>query len=321
MASIQSDTARSRGDRDAPHITPVTPEEDMRTILINRVSWGAVLAGVVLALTTHLILNIIGIGVGASSFDPASRANPSARTFSLGAGLWWVLSGIFAALVGGYTAGRLAAQPKETSGGWHGLTAWALSTLVMFALLTTAIGAIVGGAFWTLANLTGGTAQVVGATAQSAFQAAGPAVSRVPDPFASVERAVREASGGNDPATLRDAAVSAVRAAVTSDPTQAQDARERAATALAKAQGVPIEQARSQLTSYEQQYRQSIDQAKQQATTAAQMATTAVSRGALFGSLALLLGAIAAWLGGRKGAVDATLTAGNLLAARRAHLH
>jgi hypothetical protein len=321
MASIQSDTARSRGDQDTPHVTPVTPEEDMHTILINRISWGAVLAGAVLALTTQLILNMIGIGIGASTFDPASSANPSASTFSLGAGIWWILSGIIAALVGGYTAGRLAGQPKEASGGWHGLTAWALSTLVMFALLTTAIGAIVGGALWTLANLAGGTAQVVGATAQSAFQAAAPTLSRSPDPFASVERAIRDASGGNDPAALRDAAISAVRAAVSSDPAQAQDARERATQALAKSQGIPVEQARSQVTRYEQEYRQSIDQAKQQAMTAAQMATSALSRGALFGSLALLLGAIAAWLGGRKGAVDPTITTGNLVAGRRTRLH
>ena len=82
-----------------------------------------------------------------------------------------------------------------------------------------------------------------------------------------------------------------------------------------------MEQARSQVTRYEQEYRQSIDQAKQQAMTAAQMATTALSRGALFGSLALLLGAIAAWLGGRKGAVDPTITTGNLVAGRRTRLH
>ena len=38
----QPDTPRSRGDTDAPHISPVTPAEDARTILLNRVSWGAV---------------------------------------------------------------------------------------------------------------------------------------------------------------------------------------------------------------------------------------------------------------------------------------
>jgi hypothetical protein len=321
MASIQPETARSRGDGDAPHTTPVTPEEDVRTILINRVSWGAVLAGVVLALATQLILNLIGLGIGASTLDPAGGGSPSASSFSIGAGIWWIFSGIVSALVGGYAAGRLAGQPKESSGGWHGLTAWALSVLLMFALLTTAVGATLGGAFWTLASLAGGATQAVGTTAQTAIQVAAPEVSRAADPFGSIERAIRGASGGNDPAALRDAAVSAVRAAVTADPAQAQDARERAAQALAKAQGVPVDQARAQLGRYEQQFRQAVDQAKQQATAAAQMATTAISRGALFGALALILGAIAAWLGGRMGAVDPTLTTGEALAARRAHLH
>ena len=57
-------TPRNMGDRDAPHMTPVTPAEDVRTVVLNRISWGAVLAGVVLALVTHLILNMIGLGIG-----------------------------------------------------------------------------------------------------------------------------------------------------------------------------------------------------------------------------------------------------------------
>jgi hypothetical protein len=293
----------------------------VRTILINRISWGAVFAGVVIALVVQLILNLVGIGIGASTFDPASSTNPSAATFSVGAGIWWTISGIIAALAGGYAAGRLAGQPKEASGGWHGLTAWALATLVIFALLTTTIGAIAGGAFQLLGSVTGGAAQTLGATAQTAIQAAAPAVSQAADPLASIERTVRDASGGSDPAALRDAAVSAVRAALTADPTQAQEARDRAAQALAKAQGVPVDDARAQIGRYEQQYRQAIEQAKQTATAAAQMTTTAVSRGALFGSLALLLGAVAAWLGGRMGAVDPTITTGTLAGARREHLH
>jgi hypothetical protein len=293
----------------------------MHTILINRISWGAVFGGVVIALATQLILNLLGVGIGAATFDPASSTNASATTFSIGAAIWWTISGILAALAGGYAAGRLAGQPREASGGWHGLTAWALATLVIFALLTTTLGAIAGGALGFLGNVAGGAAQSLGTTAQTAVQAAAPAISQAADPLARIERAVRDVSGGSDPSALRDAAVSAVRAAVTSDPAQAQDARDRAAQALAKAQGVPIDDARAQIGRYEQQYRQAIEEAKQQATAAAQMATTAVSRGALFASIALLLGAIAAWFGGRMGAVDPTLTTGDVMATRHRHLH
>ena len=95
---------------------------------------------------------------------------------------------------------------------------------------------------------------------------------------------------------------------MTGDPSQAEAARERAAAALAKAQNIPIEQARTQVTGYEQQYRQTVERARQQATAAADTAARVVSRGALFGFFALALGAVAAWFGGRSGAVYPTLT-------------
>ena len=311
------DTPRARGDRDAPHVSPVTPDEDVRTVLINRVSWGAVLAGCIVALAIQLVLNLIGIGIGAANFDPASSGNPSATTFSVSAGIWWALSGILAALLGGYTAGRLAGQPKESSGAWHGFTSWALTTLVVFYLLGSTVGSVIGGAFSALGSTASGVAQTLGGTAQTAIQAAAPAIGGSADPAGAIERSVREASGGNDPAALRDAAVAAVRAMVTADPQQQQEARERAAQAIAKAQSIPIEQARTQVTQYEQQYRQTVETAKQKATATAETATKAVSRGALFGAIALVLGAIAGWFGGRMGAVDPTITLGSLMAEQR----
>jgi hypothetical protein len=57
-------TPRARGASDAPHLSPVTPAEDARTILINQISWGAVFAGVVIALTAQLLLNLLGVGIG-----------------------------------------------------------------------------------------------------------------------------------------------------------------------------------------------------------------------------------------------------------------
>jgi hypothetical protein len=279
--------------------------------MLNRVSWGAVLAGVVVALVTQLILNLLGIGIGAATLDPAAGAgeNPSASSFSIGAGVWFILSGILASLAGGYAAGRLAGKPKESTAGWHGLTAWALTTLVIFYLLTTTVGGILGGAYRTVTSALGNVTQAVGSTAQTAAQVAAPNMSRVADPFASIEQSIRGATGGNDPAALRDAAVAAVRAAVTGNEQQAAEARNRAAEAMARAQNISVEQARTRVQQYEQQYRQSVDQAKQQATEAADVASKAVSTGALLAALGLILGALAAWFGGRLGAVDPTITA------------
>jgi hypothetical protein len=307
-----SDTPRNRGDDDAPHLSPATPADDVRTILLNRISWSAVLAGVVVSLVTQLILNLLGIGLGAATIDPTAGAvdNPSVSSFSIGAGLWWAMSGIIAAAAGGYTAGRLAGRPKESTAGWHGLTAWAFTTLLVFYLLTSTLGGIIGGAYRTIAGAAGAVATTAGGAVQTAAMKAA-------DPFASIEQSVRGNSGGNDPAALRDRAVTALRAAFTSDQAQVQQARDRAAQAIAQAQNIPVDQARSQVQQYERQYREAIDAARLRATEAADVAATTVSTGALFGAVALILGAIAAWFAGRMGAVEPTLTATFGLSARK----
>jgi hypothetical protein len=304
-------TPRNRGDYDAPHQSPVTPAEDVRSIFINQIAWSAVLAGVVISLVVHVILNMIGVGIGASTLNPTAGAseNPSVTGFSIGAGIWWTVAGIIAAAAGGYAAGRLSGTSKESTAAWHGLTAWALTTLVILFLIATTIGGVVGGAFQMMGNAAGNVASATGGAMQTAAQTAGPAlVSGTTDPFSSIEQSIRGTSGGNDPAALRDAAIASVRAAITGDPKQANEAKDRAAQAMAKAQNISVEEARTRVDQYEKQYRQTVDQAKQRAAEAADTAARAVSRGALFGSLALLLGALAGWFGGWFGAVEPTIT-------------
>lgn len=304
MANPTANTPRARGDKDAPHMSHVTPAEDVRTVLINKVTWGAVFAGAAIALVTQLLLNMLGIGIGAATIDPMAGDNPSAATFSIGAAMWWTVSGVIAAFLGGHAAGRLSGRPKESTAGWHGLISWAVTTLVVFVLLTSALGTIVGGAFSAVKSTVSG----LGSAAGNTLQAAAPAIMEQGDPFARIEQEIRQQTGGNDPEALRNAAVSSVRAMLTGDPAQAEQARERAAEAVARAQNISVEEARAQVAQYEQRYRQTLERAKQQATAAADSAARGASMGAIFGFVALVLGAIAAWFGGRAGAVEPTLT-------------
>jgi hypothetical protein len=283
----------------APDRTAVaTPaRDDLHNVLVNRISWGAVFAGVVLMLAMHVVLNMIGAGIGAATIDPRSGDNPSASAFTIGAAVWWTLSGIVATFVGAMVAGRLSGSPRSSTGALHGVTAWALTLLVLIYLVSSAASTVAGGALGALSNVAGG----LGRTAATTVAAAAPeAVRTGADPFAGIEQSIR--GGGNDPAAMRDNAVSAVRALLTGDPAQAAQARDRAAEALARAQGIPIEEARARIGQYEQQYRQAADQAKAAATTAADATARAVSQGMLLASLGLLFGVIAAWFGGRFGA-------------------
>lgn len=301
-------TPRALGDRDAPHVSPITPSEDARTVMLNEISWGAVFAGVVVALVVQAIINLLAVSAGTAVLDPVGGQNPSASSFSMAAGTVWIVSGLIASACGGYVAGRLAGRPVESTCGWHGLVSWAMTTVVVLYLITSAAGGILGGALSSAGSVLGG----LGRSTATAAQIAAPAASQITDPFGSIERAIRDASGGNDPAALRDAAVSAMRSALSGDAAQQQQAREMAAQALARAQNISVDEARAKVADYETQFRRGADEAKRQAAQVAEAASKTVTRGALFAALALLLGGLAAWFGGRAGAINPTLTSGYL---------
>lgn len=275
----------------------------------NRISWGAVFAGIVVALAIQFLLNLLSLGIGFAVLDPAGTDNPEATTFSIAGGAWFIVAGILASFAGGYVAGRLSGRPSNTTGGYHGLTTWAATTLMVFYLLTTSVGTLVGGAFQGLGSVIGGAGQAAGAVAA----AAAPAVANSADPFGAIERQIREASGGTDPESLRSAAVSAVRAAITADEASAEDARDRAADALARAQNIPLDQARSQVQQYEESYRGAIEDARQQAARAADAAASTLSTAAIAGFLSLAVGAVAAWLGGMAGTKKMVVVEADLL--------
>jgi DNA-binding transcriptional regulator YdaS (Cro superfamily) len=123
----------------------------------SRISWAAVLAGVTVALVSQLLLGVLGVAIGASTIDPLQEANPTAG-LGTGAGIWFALSGLISLFAGGWTAGRLAGIPCITDSTLHGVLTWGLSTLLTFYLLTTSVGALIGGT----ARVLGQGASLVG---------------------------------------------------------------------------------------------------------------------------------------------------------------
>lgn len=265
---------------------------------LSNISWGGIFAGVAIALSLHLLLNLLGLAIGAGVIDPAQNDTPTAASLSTGSVIWVIASGIIAAFIGAYVASRMSGRVVRSTGALHGLTSWAVTTLIVFYLLSTSIGALVGGAFSGVTSVFSGA----GSTVATAATAAAPSLANANNPMATIEQRIRDASGGNDPQALRDAAVSAMRAALTGDQAQAEDARNRAADALARAQNIPVDQARQQVTDYENQYKQAVEQAKKTATEAAQATATGVSTASYVAFGALLIGAVASLFGGNLGA-------------------
>jgi len=139
------------------------------------VSWGAILAGAAGAAALSLILLILGVGLGLSSVSPFAGNGASATTFGVSTIAWLTFTQLAASGIGGYLAGRLRTRWagthtdevyfRDTA---HGFLAWAIATLLTAAMLTSAIGSILGTSASAAGSVIGGAATTAAAAAPAA---------------------------------------------------------------------------------------------------------------------------------------------------------
>ena len=123
----------------------VLPADDLRLAKTpSRISWGAIFAGVVLAIAVQLVLGILGTGIGLTLVDPVEGTTPGAAGFGIGAGLYWLVTTIIALGAGGYAAARVAGVHDRFDGLVHGLVVWGVTLILTLYLLTSAVGGIIG---------------------------------------------------------------------------------------------------------------------------------------------------------------------------------
>ncbi len=157
------DTPRSNYPvRPAARTTEIVESE---TLVFSRrdVSWGAILAGVVITVVTQIGLNMLGMAIGASTINPISERNPIEPGFGTAAVLWFAGTGLLALFAGGWTASYLANTYSHGNGLLHGLVTWAVSTLLVFTLVASGLGNLING-------LTGAVGQGVTILTQGAIQ-------------------------------------------------------------------------------------------------------------------------------------------------------
>jgi len=140
---------------------------------IRRISWGAIFAGLFVALATQLLLSLLGVGIGASTIHLGSSDSASASGLGIGGAIWFFLSILISLFAGGWVAGTVAGMPRRVEGLLHGVVVWSLTTLVTVYLLTTAIGGILGGATGLLGKAVGAAGTGAAAAAPGISSAVG----------------------------------------------------------------------------------------------------------------------------------------------------
>lgn len=141
--------------------------------LLKRVSWGAIFAGAVIAVALTALFGLLGLGLGFDAIDPTERNSlegiPKATL------AWWAVISVLATGIGGFVAGRLAGIPRGLTGALHGLSVWAVTTLLTLWLATSAVGTVLGAAT-SVVTTTARVATGAAGTAGGAVVRAGGAV-------------------------------------------------------------------------------------------------------------------------------------------------
>lgn len=114
----------------------------------DQVRWGPILAGLVTALSTQLVLSALGVAIGMSSIGGSGAPRSEAGGVATGIGIWSIVSLLISLFVGGWIAARAAGRMNRNAALLNGAILWA-STLALSAWL---ISSGVTGAFGLVAS-------------------------------------------------------------------------------------------------------------------------------------------------------------------------
>lgn len=278
--------------------------------LLSRVSWGALIAGALIAVSIGTALNVLGLAVGATTVDAVAGETPTAGTIGMSAGIWLLVANLIGLGVGGYVAARLAGIPNATDAALHGLGVWAIGFLVSAALLGSAVAGTASTAFNAAASVFGGAARGAGS-------AIGSMTDQV-DPQAIIERARQSLTGPSEPAQMnteqRGAEIATLLGRRLANGELASPDQQRLSALVAAEAGISPQEAEQRVRAYETEAKRLAAEAEARARRAADVAASSAATASFWVFAALVLGAVAAVVGAYVG--RRTLDHGTAVTAR-----
>ena len=108
----------------------------------DRVRWGPILAGLLTALGTFVLLSLLATAIGVQGVNVAREGDEAARNI----GIVSAIIGLLSFLLGGFIAARTSAVRGRWNGLLNGFLVWALGLLLLLALAALGIGGLLGDA-------------------------------------------------------------------------------------------------------------------------------------------------------------------------------
>jgi len=154
-------------DRDADHDVKIPEAYNLNR---DRVRWGPIVAGLSTALTSLLMLSLLGLAFGLTVVNAGDATAQGAAPEGLGrnSAIWGAVSALIAFFLGGLVAGRSAAVFNRGWGALNGALVFLVAVPVILWLASMGLGTLLG----SLGNFAGSLNADPGAAQQAAQGAA-----------------------------------------------------------------------------------------------------------------------------------------------------
>ncbi len=265
------------------------------------VSWRAILAGAVVALSVHLLLTTLGASITSFAAKPANSDTP-VQTFTIGLAVSWTLSALISLWLGGCVSARLACPGDREGGMMHGFIMWSLATVIGFILVAGGVGKALG----TAGRVVGGAVSTAATAAASA----------VPDLAKTTGDLVNQYSGELNPngqpltpAQKREVATNLKTLLMNGDAGRTPENRQALVNVVSRVGGITPEEAGKTVDEWaasfdraKAEFNAGVDAAAKKVTEATNHAASVAGVTGIWTFIAFWLGAVAAVWGGRSGA-------------------
>lgn len=101
--------------------------------LLGRVSWGAIWAGVMIALGMEALLTLFGFFIGFGMYN--WKAADPWTGISAWTTVWYLVTAAWSMFFGAWCAARMSGIPRRGAGILHGITTWGMATIVTIAIV------------------------------------------------------------------------------------------------------------------------------------------------------------------------------------------
>jgi hypothetical protein len=267
----------------------------------GRASWGAVIAGAVMALVVLVVLQVLMLWLGLAAIDPVG-AEPF-DGIGMAAAIGYLVTSAIALFIGGLVTGRLANRVAGTDVFIHGLLTWGVVTLVSLWLALSATGALIAGTLGVVGQVTGALGTGAAAVAPTVFEEMEGVIEE--------QRALLEdVQDEMEPLWTDRAARSEFRTVVTRvlrdpGPTVSEADRQELIDVVATNTELSEAEAAERVDDWIARYeaaQERLAQAERDIRQAGESLADALSQAAMWAFIGLIVGALITWLGARLGA-------------------